>query len=269
MKERITNPIRTGLEKVAGKIVWEASGLIRHEIVDEGGNFQKAREHLKKGGGVIVVINHPHKYDSVLIGHAIENHLSSLDKVAALTALKHSDPNRHKFDPSVSKSEYTIIDLGQKSKKFKILRVVQGSNIERAYYTTHPEALEGKSIAQFNSDSLNQAIEILKSGGVVMAAPSGTRDENGIMGEAQPGIELLLRGARDNAIILPIGIVPPEDGEIHIGKTRVKLVIGNSFNFQELEAERAQNPQIKRKDLILRRVARLVPPQNRGYYHDL
>lgn len=262
----INQAMRNTRDRVAGRVLWEASKTIRHEIIDEGENFLKAREHLETGGGIIVVINHPHKYDTVVIGHAIEEHLSALDKVAALTALKHSDPERHKLDSSVSKSEYTLIDLGQKSKKFMLLRVVQNSDEEREYYTKHPEALEGKSIAQFNSDSMKQAIEILKTGGVVMVAPGGTRDENGVIREAQPGVELLLRGAKENTLILPIGIVPPEDGKIHIGKTRVKLVVGDLLSPQELEAEHTENPTIKRKDLIMRRVARLIPKQYRGIY---
>lgn len=270
MKERITKSIRGKAERTIGNTLWHGSKAIaRHEVVSQYGHVEKARKHKKGGGSLLFVITHPHELDPLVAGLTIEEKFSSLDEpVVGITALKHFDPERHKFDKTVKKSEYVIIDLAQKARKFEILRVVQRSDEERAYYTDHPEALGGKSIDQFNADAMNRAIEILRNGGIVMVAPEGTRSKDGNLSEAQSGTELLLRGAKDKALVVPIGINLPENGKFRPGIDKFRVVIGKPFSYEDLERDHSQNPTIKRKDLIMRRVAKLVSRNRRGSYGD-
>lgn len=262
MRERIATSIRQRAESFAGTVLWKGSRLAtRYDVVIQGTSLEKTREHLKQGGSLIVVINHAHSLNTVVIGHAIEDYVSPLDRVAAVTALKHSDPDRYKFDKTVKHSEYVLIDLAQKSRKFKILRFVQRSDKERQYYKDHPQALGGKSIMKFNYESGNEAIEILNRGGIVMIAPEGTRSEDGNMQEAQTGTEGLLEKAKANALILPVSV-------LRIGG-KFRVVFGEPFSYEDLMREQAQNPTIKLKDLIMRRVARLVPKGKRGFYENL
>lgn len=268
MKETISTSIRSKAERLAGNTLWHgAKAIARHEVVSQYGHIEKARQHLKDGGSLIVVVNHPHGLDPLVAGLTIEEHFSSLDRpVAGITALKHFDPDRHKFDKKVKKSEYVIIDFAKKARGFEILRVVQKSDEERKHYTIHPEALDGKSIDQFNADAMSRAIEILRTGGIVMVAPEGTREPNGQMIEAQSGTELLLRAAKENALVVPIGINLPENGKYKPGRDKFRVVIGEPFSYEDLEIDHRENPTIKRKDLIMRRVAKLVSRNRRGVY---
>ncbi|MBI3985025.1 MAG: 1-acyl-sn-glycerol-3-phosphate acyltransferase [Candidatus Levybacteria bacterium] len=262
MRERFTASIKDRAKGLVGTALWRGSGLvIRRDIVSESRSLERTRSHLKQGRPLIVVINHTHSLDTVVIGHAVEDYISPLDRVAGVTALKHSDPDRHKFDKTVKRHEYMLIELGQKSRKFRILRFVQRSEEERRYYKDHPQALGGKSIMRFNFDSGNEAIEILREGGIVMIAPEGTRSKDGNMQEAQTGTEGLLERVKDNGLVLPASVLPID------GKFRV--VFGEPFSYEDLMREQAQHPQIKLKDLIMRKVARLVPRGRRGFYENL
>ncbi len=262
MRERVIASIKDRAKGLAGTALWKGSGLVvRQEVVSEGRSLDRTRQHRKQGKPLIVVINHTRSLGTVVIGHAIEDYVSPLDKVAAVTALKHSDPDRHKFDKTVKHHEYMLIDLGQKSRKFKILRFVQRSKEERQFYKDHPQALGGKSIMRFNFDSGNEAIEILRQGGIVMIAPEGTRSKDGNLQEAQTGTEGLLESVKDTGLVLPASVLPID------GKFRV--VFGEPFSYEDLMREQVQNPQIKLKDLIMRRVARLVPRGKRGFYKNL
>ncbi len=268
MKERRSTSIRGKAERALGNALWYGSKAIaRHEVVSQYGHIEKARKHRKGGGSLLFVITHPHKLDPLVAGLTIEENFSSLDEpVVGITAFKHFDPERHKFDKTVKKSEYVLIDLAQKARRFEILRVVQKSDEERKYYTNHPEALEGKSIDQFNADAMNRAIEILRTGGIVMVAPEGTRSKDGNLSEAQNGTELLLRAAKDNTLVVPIGINLPESGKYRPGIDKFRVVIGEPFSYEDLERDHRENPKIKRKDLIMRRVAKLVSINRRGPY---
>lgn len=270
MKERITTSIRGKVERAVGNALWHGSKVIaRHEVVSQYGHIEKARQHLEEGGSLIIVVNHPHGLDPLVAGLTIEEYFSSLNRpVAGITALKHFDPNRHKFDKKVKKSEYVIIDLAQKARKFEILRVVQKSDEERIHYANHPEALEGKSIDQFNADAMSRAIDILRTGGIVMVAPEGTRSKDGNLSEAQSGTELLLRSAKDKALVVPIGMNLPDNGKFRPGIDKFRVVIGEPFSYEDLERDHSKNPTIKRKDLIMRRVAKLVSRNKRGPYGD-
>lgn len=271
MRERIPTSIRSNAERLAGNVLWHGSKAIaRHDVVSQYGHIEKARKHLENGGSLIVVVTHPHGLDPLVAGLTIEEYFSSLDRpVAGITALKHFDPERHRFDKTVKQVEYILIDLARKARRFEILRVVQRSEAEREYYTKHPEALGGKSIDQFNADSIEQAIDILRNGGIVMVAPEGTRSKDGNLSEAQPGTELLLRAAKDKALVLPIGMNLPEDGKFRPGIDKFRVVIGEPFSYEDLEKDHRENPTVKRKDLIMRRVAKLIPRGKRGVYESL
>ena len=214
-------------------------------------------------------MNHPDKLDPVVVGLAVEEHLSSLDRpVVGIPGFKHLDPDRHKNDPSVSKYTPKIINLVRKAKGFRMISVIQRYDAERQYYLDHPEALDGKTIKEFNDDAMEETVNVLKNGGIVMIAAGGTRDKDRNIGRAQSGVELLLRAAKDHALVLPIGINLPE-GKFRLGISKFVVVVGTPFSYDELEQDHRENPTIKRKDLIMQRVAKLVSRRKRGYYKDL
>src|ERR1035437_4365463 len=132
MRERFTKPLRSVAERTAGTLLWHGSSLVaRHDVSYEYDNVARVKEHLARRGSLIVTINHAHTLDTVVAGHVIEDNISPLAIVTAITGLKHSDPDRYKFDKTVKRSEYVLIHLGKKSRSFRTLRVVQRSNEER------------------------------------------------------------------------------------------------------------------------------------------
>ncbi len=116
---------------------------------------------------------------------------------------------------------------------------------------------------QPDRETLNVALNILKSGKALLIAPEGRESLSGAMEAAKGGAAFL--AMYGGVPILPIAITGTENKKVYLEWVRlhrpcVTLTFGQPF---------ALPPTIRRReaaDLIMRRIAELLPPEYRGVY---
>jgi 1-acyl-sn-glycerol-3-phosphate acyltransferase len=119
--------------------------------------------------------------------------------------------------------------------------------------------------------SLGQANQVLSSGLALFMFPEGTRSKDGKLQPAFPGSALI---ALDNNVpILPIGIAGLENvrkGPLwwiaHRHQLTVRINIGRPFYLPAQEGKVTKERLRGMADLIMERIAELLPPEYRGYY---
>ena len=118
-----------------------------------------------------------------------------------------------------------------------------------------------------NRDAFGAALELLSTDGVVGMFPEGTRSRTGGMARAKPGAAML--AVRSNAPILPVAITGTEKvrwRRILWGRPAVRVVIGAPFSFPVIEGTVARDQRQGLADMMMERVAALLPPAYQGYY---
>lgn len=234
---------------IIGKISGEfLMGRASVEVIDPDGNLQIAREHLKTGSG-IVLFNH-FKGDFFLWARFIKENLGSLDNVTALVAMKYMDPKRSPGAKALS----VMFPAWEKSHGVKVLPIVQ--TYDRQNY---------ENANAINSASIKKALKTLKEPGKIIAiSPEGTRSKDGGLSEAEEGIELLLKLSK--SIAIPLAAEHSSDSSRKLVKSHTRVHVGKPFFIDEIETEQEQNPNLEKKDLIMQRIATLLPLENRGFY---
>jgi 1-acyl-sn-glycerol-3-phosphate acyltransferase len=115
--------------------------------------------------------------------------------------------------------------------------------------------------------AIKAATEVLKSGGVILIAPEGTRSKTGGLIQAQEGFAFL--ATRTNAQIVPVAIT----GTSAVGpalkslrRAPVTITLGEPFRMDTggKKADRAMLQTLT--DDAMRRLARLLPESMRGVY---
>lgn len=243
----------------AGEIFWWINNHLLSLEIEGRDNIQKAKEHLKSGS-IIGYFNHISLFDPGLILRLVNDIFGErvLQRTAAFTSQKHLDPERGKLNSI----QGFIMKSGSLAKGFELLPIVQ--EYDRQFYPNY---------RRVNYSSVRRVIdEFLKtSNSVVLLAPEETRSRTGQLLEAKDGIEVLLRHGGDNVLTLPIGVVGTR--ELHLPKLQAlspkggKIIIGEPISYQEAEAQ-ARFHGIKVKDVLMLRLAALLPYPNRGHYAD-
>lgn len=130
----------------------------------------------------------------------------------------------------------------------------------------HPVDRGGADIEAFRL-----AQRILDEGHVLFVFPEGTRSPDGALQEARDGIALL--ALRTGAPIVPVGIsgsdrVWPKGQRLPHPGGRVTVSIGRPFRAADELPEGTDRANAKRlaTSLIMRRIADLLPPRQRGAY---
>ena len=119
------------------------------------------------------------------------------------------------------------------------------------------------------SDSLRWAQQTLSAGRALLVFPEGKRNP-GALGEAIDGLTYL--ALRSGAPILPVGLTGTEKAptllRIPFHFQRLKVVIGEPFHLPPMKGrvDRAQLREMTQ--LIMTRIAELLPPEYRGFYAD-
>lgn len=120
-------------------------------------------------------------------------------------------------------------------------------------------------------EAFRLAERILADGQVLFVFPEGTRSRDGALQEARDGVALL--ALRTGAAIVPIGIsgshkVWPKGRPIPFPGGRVTVRIGRAFTPKDELPEGTTRSAAKRltTELIMRRIAVLLPPRQRGIY---
>ena len=243
-----------------GRAAWIESRAYRYHIEDPDGNFDKAKIHLQSGGSLIAYINHMSSIDTMILGHVIEDRITSLQNVTGFAAARHMDPSRglHR------RIEIAAIEKGKQELGFNYIVVVQPNEMDR-----YPDASER------NRKAIKQALEILERPGQILGiAPEGTRSKTGNLLKAETrGIELLFKRGGNRVLAMPVAIEPAAFAQ-PIPKllpllTDTRVSAGNPFSYKALMEEHAAHPDITPTDLMMIRLARLLPPGNRGAYANL
>lgn len=132
-------------------------------------------------------------------------------------------------------------------------------------YSVHPVERSGSDIEAFRV-----AERILRDGNALIVFPEGTRSPDGTLQRARQGLALL--ALRTGATILPVGITGTAEVWPRGGKPRrggpVTITVGEPFRLAEVLDAGIDRKEMKATatDVIMRRIADLLPPGYRGAY---
>jgi len=231
--------------KVSGEFLMGRASI---EVNDPNGNLEIARKHLETGS-VVALFNH-FKGDFFLWARFMKENLAPLDNVTALVAMKYLDPKRS----PAARALGVMFPEWEKSHGVRVLPIVQ--TYDRNNY---PNA------DSINSKSIRESLRRLRTQGTLIAiSPEGTRSKDGGLSEAEEGIELILKLSKSLAI--PLAAEHSSDSSRKLINSKTKISVGRPFFIDEIEKEQEQNPDAKKKDLIMQRIAILLPEENRGFY---
>ena len=112
------------------------------------------------------------------------------------------------------------------------------------------------------------ALEKLASDQCVTIFPEGTRSRTGAMKKAQPGVVRL--AMKSQAAIVPVGISGTNgmNSPFHVFRPtgRLRINIGQAFTLPDIEGRPSAAVLQSMTDMIMERVAILLPPEYRGAY---
>ena len=119
---------------------------------------------------------------------------------------------------------------------------------------------------EFDREALLSSIAVLKRGDVLGIAPEGTRSRNGTLQKAKSGVAFL--AARTGVPIVPVGITGTNtmlQDFSRLRRMRIYVTYGEAFylpKYGKLTADELDTTT----DLIMGRLAALLPPTHRGVY---
>jgi 1-acyl-sn-glycerol-3-phosphate acyltransferase len=119
---------------------------------------------------------------------------------------------------------------------------------------------------EFDREALLNSIAVLKRGDVLGIAPEGTRSRSGTLQKAKSGVAFL--AARTGVPIVPVGITGTNtmmQDFARLRRMRIRVTFGEAFylhKYGKLTAEELDATT----DLIMGRLAALLPPTHRGVY---
>ncbi len=129
----------------------------------------------------------------------------------------------------------------------------------------HPVNRDGTDV-----EALRWNLELLKRDQATVLFPEGVRSRNGGMNKGVPGVAYL--ATRSQAPILPVGITGTENirsyGRLPFPLCRIVVRMGDPFTLPVLEGKLSRPLLEHLTDMIMYRVAALVPPRYRGYYTE-
>ncbi|HSO30165.1 MAG TPA: (d)CMP kinase [Candidatus Sulfomarinibacteraceae bacterium] len=127
-------------------------------------------------------------------------------------------------------------------------------------------------------EAFKTAMRILDAGHILAVFPEGTRSPDGRLQAAKDGVTVL--ASRSGAIVVPIGVgdsdrLWPKGRRLPRFTPSVSITIGEPFRLDEALAGADPGAALDRRhakeagtDLIMRRIAALLPPRQRGFYGD-
>lgn len=128
-------------------------------------------------------------------------------------------------------------------------------------------------VRRFEADlrALRRAVQLVRRGEVLVMFPEGTRSKTGSMSRGHPGTAMV--ALRAGAPILPVAITGTEVVRLPgaffrpFHRTRVRMVVGEPFFLPSVSRPKAEDVE-RCTDIIMTRIAALLPPQYRGHYRD-
>jgi len=133
--------------------------------------------------------------------------------------------------------------------------------------------LDGIFVDRFEADfrAVRQALTRLRSGGVLVLAPEGTRSPTGALIEGHHGISYL--AAKAAVPIYPVGSSGTQDHAVladfkRLRRARVVVKVGEPFTLPEISRQGRAESLAAYTDEIMCRIAALIPAEYRGVYTD-
>jgi 1-acyl-sn-glycerol-3-phosphate acyltransferase len=146
--------------------------------------------------------------------------------------------------------------------------------VKQELYSSHRGGLFVRSFEAFPARrgeldlrAVRQAIRISESGKVLGMFPEGTRSPNAQMGPAEAGVSFI--ALHSKSPILPVGISGTEKiksvKKVVFGHPQITVNIGKPLTLP-FNRKRGKKEIAKSTNLIMTRIAELLPPAYRGIY---
>lgn len=127
----------------------------------------------------------------------------------------------------------------------------------------HPVKSNGRDMK-----ALRWALKLLERDRAILMFPEGTRSKNAALQRGKPGIGYL--ALRSQAPILPVALTGTENipgmWRVALPLCRISVKIGEPFTLPVIEGKLSRPLLQQVTDIIMDRIAQLLPPQYRGYY---
>lgn len=117
--------------------------------------------------------------------------------------------------------------------------------------------------------AMRKAHEALKKGRILAVAPEGTRSGHGRLQRGRAGIVQL--ALREGATIVPVAHYGGEhfwENVKSFRRTDFRFRVGESFRLRAPAPGERRRGRVEAADEIMRRLARLLPPEYRGVYAE-
>jgi 1-acyl-sn-glycerol-3-phosphate acyltransferase len=117
--------------------------------------------------------------------------------------------------------------------------------------------------------AIRQSEKVLAEGGALVMFPEATRSRNGQLQPAFPGSALF--ASRHGVPILPVGIAGTEKLKKStwiFRRPRITVNIGKLFYLPSSGGKLSKDKLAEHTELIMRRIAELLPPEYRGVYGE-
>lgn len=120
--------------------------------------------------------------------------------------------------------------------------------------------------SEFDREALLNSIAVLKRGDVLGIAPEGTRSSTAALQKAKSGVAFL--AARTGVVVVPVGVTGTNtmlQDFLRLRRMRIRVTFGEAFSLPKY-GKLSPDELAVATDLIMARVAALLPPDYRGVY---
>ena len=159
------------------------------------------------------------------------------------------------------------------SNRRDILAIVAEKYRKNPFWRFLVENLNLTFVDRYNADlkAVRLCVNHLKSGGIVVLAPEGTRSPDGRLQEAKPGTSFI--AAKSNALILPVAVTGCEDSIFfpnlkRLRRTKVIIKAGIPFHLPQVDGRPRDEALNLHTDEIMCQIATLLPKYMHGFYTD-
>ncbi|MDO8472981.1 MAG: lysophospholipid acyltransferase family protein [Dehalococcoidia bacterium] len=124
--------------------------------------------------------------------------------------------------------------------------------------------------ATVDTKALRRSLKVLKDGGALLIFPEGTRSLDGRLQQGHPGAALIAMHA--DVPILPVAVTGTDkaDGATWLWRRpRLTITIGKPFLLHGTPGNSGKERLTPATDLIMRKIAELLPPERKGEYGGL
>jgi 1-acyl-sn-glycerol-3-phosphate acyltransferase len=123
---------------------------------------------------------------------------------------------------------------------------------------------------QYDRSVLESAIHVIRSGYPLLIAPEGGRSHDVGMRQAHAGVAYLID--KTNVPVIPVGCVGTTDDmlerALRAERPRLELRVGKPFHLPPIEGSAKERRETRKRnaDLVMLKIAELLPPEYHGYY---